>query len=344
MKSAYINNKELIGEIVPSMGYNGKNLEGWLLSARAKLSDLIGIDKFVKTSPDLEIEYEKENENAIEMRFTFQSEDGYRVPCHMLLPLGVEKPPVMICLQGHSKGMHISLGRPKYDGDEITISGGDRNFCQRAVKEGFAAIALEQRNFGECGGDENGPQCFESSMTALLMGRTTIGERVWDVSRLIDVLETEFADRLDINLICCMGNSGGGTVTSYVAALEDRIALAMPSCAMCTFKDSIGAMHHCACNYVPKIAEYFDMGDLMAMAYPKYYIQVSGIEDKIFPLHGAEEVFEKGKHAYKECGFEERCTIIKGNGGHRFYADGSWPVVHKYIEEVKQSQNHSWDE
>ena len=38
---------------------------------------------------------------------------------------------------------------------------------------------------------------------------------------------------------------------------------------MDAYKDSIGAMNHCACSYVPKIAESFDMGDLMAMAYPK---------------------------------------------------------------------------
>lgn len=339
MKSAYTYNKELIKKINPSMAYNGKDLKIWSSSARKKLSELIGIDKFVKVSLDLEIEYENETDNAIEIRFTFQSEEGYRVPCHMMLPLGVEKPPVMICLQGHSKGMHISLGRPKYDGDEITISGGDRDFCRRAVKEGFAAIALEQRNFGECGGNENGPQCFESAMTALLIGRTTIAERVWDVSRLIDVIETSFADRVDANLICCMGNSGGGTTTAYAAALEDRIILAMPSCAMCTFKDSIGAMEHCSCNYVPKIAEYFDMGDLMAMAYPKFFVQVSGVDDPIFPIDGAEEVFERGKQAYKACGGEHRCTLVKGNGGHRFYADDSWPIVHKYVEEIKDSQN-----
>ena len=67
-------------------------------------------------------------------------------------------------------------------------------------------------------------------------------------------------------------------------------------------------------NYVPKIANYFDMGDLMAMAYPKFFVQVSGIEDKIFPIYGAEEVFEKGKNAYASEGFGERCTLIKGNG------------------------------
>lgn len=331
MKSAYENNKDLMQLQKPALAYGGKDFEAWKNSAREKLSELLGMNKFTYVAPEVEIEYETKIDNAIEIRFTFRTEAGYRVPCHLLLPDEIENPPVIICLQGHSKGMHVSLGRPKYEGDEDIIKGGDRDFCVRAIKEGFAAISVEQRNFGECGGNEEGPRCFESSMTALLMGRTTIGERVWDISRLIDVLETEFADKVDTNKICCMGNSGGGTATAYVAALEDRIVLAMPSCAMCTFKDSIGAMEHCSCNYVPKIAEYFDMGDLMAMSYPKYYVQVSGIEDPIFPIYGAKEVFEKGRQAYKDCGGEQRCTLVKGNGGHRFYADDSWPVVHKYI-------------
>lgn len=160
----------------------------------------------------------------------------------MLLPDRVKNPPVMICLQGHTNGMHTSLGRPKYESDMQFLSGGDRGFCVRAVKESYAAIALEQRNFGECGGSAGGPRCFESTMTNLLMGRTTMGERVWGVARLIDVLEADFTDKVDITKICCMGESVGGTATAYTAALEERIVLAMPSCAMCTFKDSIGAM------------------------------------------------------------------------------------------------------
>ena len=331
MKTAYEYNKELIQKVKPAMSYVEGDFDNWRNSARSKLSELLGMDKFERVSPELEIEFKEKIENATEIRFTFQSEAGYRVPCHMLIPDGVSKPPVMICLQGHSKGMHISLGKPKYEGDEKSINGGDRDFCVRAVKEGYAAIALEQRNFGECGGDETGPKCFESAMTALLMGRTTIGERVWDVSRLIDVIENEFSDKVDVSKICCMGNSGGGTATAYTAALEDRIVLAMPSCAMCTYKDSIGAMRHCSCNYVPKIAEYFDMNDLMAMACPKYYIQVSGKEDEIFPVSEAKEIFEKGKMVYAIQNCEDRCHFIEGNGGHRFYADDAWPIVHKYL-------------
>ncbi len=330
MKTSCEYNRELLQKVEPQMSYSGKNYEEWKREARKILSSLIRMDKFTLVDADLEIEYETELENAIEIRFTYQSEQGYRVPAHMFIPKNANKPPVMICLQGHSSGMHISFGRPKYQGDEESIRGGDRDFCVRAVKEGFAAIAIEQRNFGECG-NRNAPMCIESAMTALLQGRTTIGERVWDIMRLIDVIENNFSDRLDVKTICCMGNSGGGTATAYAAALEDRIVLAMPSCAMCTYKDSIGAIHHCSCNYVPDLANYFDMNDLMAMAYPKFYIQVSGIADEIFPISAAETVFNKGKTVYDENGVSERCVLVKGNGGHRFYADDAWPFVHKML-------------
>ena len=333
MRSAYDYLNEAIRSVEPQMAYDGGDYSAWVAKAREKLKELVGMDKFTKVAPELRIEYEKKIEGATEIRFTYQSENGYRVPCHLLLPDGVKKPPVIITLQGHSKGMHISLGRPKYPGDEDTIKGGDRDFCVRAVKEGYAAIALEQRNFGECGGTAEGPQCTYSSLTAMLMGRTTIGERVWDVGRLIDVLESNFADMVDVSKVCCMGNSGGGTATAYIAALEDRVKLVMPSCAMCTYKDSIGAMPHCACNFVPHIAEWFDMGDLMAMAYPKYFVQVSGKEDPIFPIAGAIEVFEKGKMAYTANGESERVALVRGNGGHRFYADDAWPIVHKMMKD-----------
>lgn len=330
MKTAYEHTKKLFSEIKPSMSYKGENIDEWKSKAREKLASLLGMDKFVKIDPDLQIEYEHDICGGKEIRFTIQSEKGYRVPCHLLIPSGIKNPPVMICLQGHSKGMHISLGRPKYAGDQKSISG-DRDFCIRALKEGFAAIALEQRNFGECGGDETGPKCYEASMNSLMMGRTTIGERVWDVKRLIDVLETHFSDVVDINKICCMGNSGGGTATAYLCALEDRIKLSLPSCAMCTYKDSIAAMNHCSCNFVPEIANFFEMSDLIIMGYPKKYIQVSGKDDPLFPIKGAQEVFEKGFSVYKDNKKEDICHLVIGNGGHRFYADDAWKIIKEIL-------------
>ena len=181
------------------------------------------------------LEYTKDEGEYTEYRFTLESEVGYTLPCVMRVPKGAEKKlPVMLCLQGHSTGMHISLGKPIFPNDVKSISGGDRDFVVRGVKEGFISVAIEQRNFGECGGhpEKGVPMCHVSSMNNILIGRTTIGERILDVSAVIDVL-TENFDFVDKDNICLMGNSGGGTATYYTACLEERIKLAMPSCAVC---------------------------------------------------------------------------------------------------------------
>ena len=324
-------NLEIIENIHPEMRYDGKeDFKAWQAKARAKLSELLGMKNLKKSeNNNFNLEYVKEEADYTEYRFTLESEPGYVFPSVMRVPKGVEgKIPVILCLQGHSKGFHISLGNPIFEGDEATISGGDRDFVVRANKEGYAAIAIEQRNFGECGGTPKGPDCHVSSMSAIINGRTTIGERALDTSTVIDAIIEHF-DFLDTDNIALMGNSGGGTATYYTACLDERVKLAVPSCAVCTYKHSIAAMKHCVCNFVPNIANYFDMGDLAGLIAPRKLVVVNGKNDDIFPEPGVIESFDIIKKMYAAAGAPDNCALVTGNGGHRFYADDAWPVMHK---------------
>lgn len=325
---------EALGKITPSMRFDGnESFPEWQRKARNKLVELLGLDLIKKAEDDkFTVLEETEHDTFTEYTIKFQSEEGYFVPCSLWKPKEtVGKLPLVICLQGHSKGKHISLGRPKYKGDQETISGGDRDFARQIVKEGYAALAIEQRGFGECGGTEEGPACMVPSLTALLYGRTTIAERVFDISRAIDVVIENF-DFVDVERIACMGNSGGGTATIYASALEERISVAMPSCALCTYKDSIGAMMHCTCNYVPNIAKYFDMGDLCGLIAPRKLVVVSGAQDPIFPRNGVEESVDLLAEYYSLADADENHAWVEGAEGHRFYADISWPVFERMIK------------
>ncbi|MBR7094874.1 MAG: acetylxylan esterase [Clostridia bacterium] len=320
--------------LTPAMRYDGSRpLADWQKEARAHLASLMGLDRITPAADDLfTIEETAEFDTFTDYRIAFQSEDGYFVACNLWVPKGKEgKIPMVICLQGHSKGRHISLGRPIYPGDEATIAGGDRDFAVQIVREGYCALAIEQRGFGECGGTEKGPACIVPTMSALLYGRTTIAERVFDISRAIDVITKNFPV-VDADKIACMGNSGGGTATIYAAAMEERIKVAMPSCALCTYKDSIGAMHHCTCNFIPNIALDFDMGDLCGLIAPRKLIAVSGATDGIFPHDGVAESIDVAGIYYKAAGAPDSYTWIEGPEGHRFYAEPSWPVFHKFFD------------
>ncbi len=325
-------NHKAVAAATPSLRMEeGADIKKWQKKARKKLMDLLGLP-FEKCEENFNLEYTKRRANFTEYRFTFQSEEGYTVPCHLWKPKKRGKLATMICLQGHSKGMHISMGRPKYPGDEVTAFSGDRDFANQCIREGVCALVIEQRNFGECGSKEDGnPNCYESSMAALLTGRTTIGERVWDVSRAIDATLGHFRF-VDKKRIYCMGNSGGGTATIYAAAIDTRIAAAMPSCALCTYRDSIAAMYHCACNYVPNIANFFDMGDLLGLVAPRPVSVVAGAEDKIFPLTGVKESVEVAKTYYDAANAPDRIALSVGPEGHRFYADIGWKAFNEVIE------------
>lgn len=333
-KPSFIHINGIARDKEPSLRYkDSESFSGWQKQSRMLLERILGLDKLTKPEFDsFNVEFETEHEDFKEIRFTFKSEENFTVPCHILLPKNVPAPYVpVICIQGHSKGMHISLGRARYEGDEESINSGDRDFARRAVKEGCAAITMEQRYMGELGGTEYGPDCFSAALAALLYGRTAIGERVWDLTRLTDVLTDHF-DCLDMSRLVTLGNSGGGTTLFYHACLDKRVYCAVPSCSVCTYKDSIAAMEHCCCNYLPRIAEYFDMGDLGGLIAPRCLVVVNGKDDPIFPKSGVDEAMAQIKRLYSAAKVPDNVINVTGDGEHRFYADIAWKEIHRFLK------------
>lgn len=315
---------DLMRRCRPAMRFSpGDDFSAWQARARARLGALLGMDRLERTDPALRVDWTREGNGVRETRFFFDTEPGVTAVAHLLVPADRPGPlPLIVCLQGHSKGVHISLGRPIYPGDEATIAG-DRDFARQIVRRGQAALALEQRAFGERGGTENGPACQQPAVQALMLGQTLIGQRCWDVSRAIDVTLASF-EGLDASRVAVMGNSGGGTASIYAAAVDERIAAAMPSCAFSGFMASIGAQAHCLCNYVPGIMNDFDMGDLLGLIAPRPLVIVSGRDDGIFPLAEALEQADIAKAAYAAAGASARFEHVVGQAGHRFYAEQGW--------------------
>lgn len=319
----------------------GKELTAQRAAIEETFRELLGMPE-EKGACRMEIEYTDDTDPRFdEIRFQFESEPGLQVPAHLVLPKERDpraKLPLVICLQGHSTGMHISLGRVKFDGDEQTVAGGDRDFAIQAVARGYAAVCLEQRGMGEQKIPVwGGGMCHQSAMPAFHLGRTLIGERAFDISRLLDTLEAfdgegvPFPVNLDMDRIGLMGNSGGGTASYHAACVEPRIKVIMPSCAFCTYADSIVAMQHCVCNFIPGILKYMEMADLAVLLAPRPLIIVNGERDPIFPLEAAKKSFEKVQAIYAAAGAPDACHHVIGDGEHRFYAADAWPVFEKYI-------------
>ncbi len=279
---------------------------------------------------EVRVEFDRRGEWGREIRFVFTAEPGATVPCHLCLPEGVENPPLAVCLQGHAPGMHISLGRALSERDEALL-GGDRDFARQAVARGLAALVLEQRCFGE---REDRPEfrdrkdrCTHSSLVALLLGRTMLGERCWDVWRALDALTERFADRVDLGRVVCVGNSGGGKVSYYAACLDGRIGAVIASCSVCDYAESNLVRTLCADTYLPGLLRWAEMSDLAGLIAPRPLVVVGGAQDGLFPPAAVERTYATIAAIYSAAGVPEKCRLILGDQGHRFYAAPAWAAL-----------------
>lgn len=278
-----------------------------------------------------------------------QQKDGYVLERWVLwteptapLPFVLLKPqnktgklPLVLTPHGHGKNTEAYAGVYSSEEDRKFNEDGQRDVAVQAVKQGYLAIAPTVRAFGETRSAEDLKKnsissCDTQLMQDLLVGRTPIGERVWDISRLIDwALKTLPVQEQNIIVT---GNSGGGTVSLFAAACEPRISIAIPASYFCTFEQSIGSIEHCECNYVPGMLQLGEMADVAGLIAPRAFCAVNGVEDPIFPIAGVRTAFSNLQKIYKAAGVANNCALYEGNGGHRYYSDGAWPFVKLHLK------------
>jgi dienelactone hydrolase len=332
------NHRQVMSQIVPSLRYDGGDVHKWQTRLRRKLRQLVGDMPKTRCPLRPRLLWERNHPLGTIEKIAFRAEPYADVLAYVCLPRDVEPPyTFMICLQGHSTGMHNSIAVQLEDESKPHEVKGDRDFALGCMSRGIAALCIEQRAFGErCEQKQEhlAPHpCHDATMQALMLGRTLIGERVYDVDRGIDYLKQR--GDADMSRIGVMGNSGGGTISVFSAALLPRIAFAMPSCYFCTFRESIMSIYHCADNYIPGLLKYAEMADVMGLFAPKPVVIVAGKDDDIFPIGATRRAFRDLQQIYKACRAAARCHLIVGAGGHRFYAEDAWPVM---LEEINRTR------
>jgi dienelactone hydrolase len=309
------------------------DLRAWRQEAYATLTKLLG-NMPARVSVNVCIEWEADTDLFHETRFLYSAEANVDVPAHLLIPKHGSAPyPVIICLQGHNSGMHISLGQSKFPGDEESLAG-ERDYAIQAVKQGFAALVIEQRAFGErrdlrSADFRHGIEhpCYHAAHVALLLGRTLLGERVWDVSCAIDAL-AHFPN-LDLTRIATLGDSIGGAVAFYAACYDPRIAATMPAAFLSTFHEALVLHDHCPDHYLPGMLNEFELSDLAGLIAPRSLIAVHGRDDSAFPYSGTLTAYAEMEKIYAAFGTPKNCCLVTGDGAHRFFADLAWPEFHR---------------
>ncbi len=151
----------------------------------------------------------------------------------------------------------------------------------------------------------------------ILLGHTLGALMVWDGVRCLDYLCTR--PDVDPQRIGCTGNSGGGNLTSYLMAFDDRIAAAAPGCFMTTHrrKNEKPGPGDAEQNLFAQIREGFDHPDFAIVRAPKPTLILAATRDFV-PIDGTWEAYRQAKRVYTRLGHPERVDLIEANEKHGF--------------------------
>jgi len=243
-------------------------------------------------------------------KILFESQPGLFVTAHLFLPdSNAVKPPypaVLICC-GHS--------------DDGKASTSYQRGAVLAAQAGFAVLIYDPIDQGErlqLPGKKPPANVQGHNITgvsAMLLGWSTARFRIWDGMRALDYLQS----RPDVNpaRIGVMGNSGGGTLSSYLMALDERIGAAAPSCYLSTLRD---VCDRCG----PQDAEQNSFGQLAFGLNHAGYVLLRApspvclncSHGDFFPFEGSQKTFATARAVFTRFGWDDRMTMIDVPGPH----------------------------
>ncbi len=285
--------------------------ERWQTETRRALNDTVGFQDWPVIDPDPQTIESVDKGDYVREKVLLRTSPHTLMPVYLLLPKGATHPlPSVVAFNGHGYGVKDIVGLWE-DGDERdTPDGYHKDFAVALCRRGFAVAAPEISCFGERQTDFSylqGPisgsapsTCDHTAKLAFHLGGSALGLRIWDAKRLIDYLHTR--TEFDVDRLGAMGISGGGMHTFFSTCLDERIRACVVSGYYCTFRDSILAMSHCTCNFVPGLGRFGEMHDLVGLIAPRPFLIESGSKDPIFPINSVRDSLARAREVYSVFG------------------------------------------
>jgi len=258
-------------------------------------------------------------------KVVFDSDAFNSVPAWVLTPKGLaqgERVPGILIAHGHGLGKNPSVG---LDNDGKPIEDYQRCMAIQFCRRGYVTISPDWRGFGErADSDEwvrrpNRDGCNVAYLANGYVGFQYLNLQIWDGRRTIDYLQS----RPEVNprRIDCIGVSFGGTMTTYLSALDRRIKACVICCYLSTLEDALGDRargNFCGAQYMPALAKLGDIPDVASLIAPTPMLAEIGEQDQCFVVEDAMKAYRRVKACYRAAGVPEKCDVDRHPGGHEF--------------------------
>ncbi|MFO0968229.1 MAG: acetylxylan esterase [Gemmataceae bacterium] len=293
------------------------DLETLQKSLREKFLRLLDGLPASKGPPPAKVIGRIEAEDYVIEKLVFESLPGYFVPALLYKPAKIKgRLPAVISPCGHSP---TGKAAATYQILHINL-----------VKRGYIVLTYDPVGQGERSqfwdADKKRSRfnltCGEHAVLGnplYLLGTSLARYRIHDGIRAIDYLAS--LPEVDAERIGCAGNSGGGTLTAYIAALDRRVKAAAIGCYITTLPRRMGNRIQTDPDADPEqdifgfVSEGIDHAGLLALRVPRPTLLATAQLD-FFPIEGARESFAEAKALYRVAGAEERVAMVEAAEKH----------------------------
>ncbi len=260
-----------------------------------------------KGAPQAKITGKIEADDYLVEKLVFESFPGYFVSALLYKPRKATAAlPGVISPCGHSA---VGKAAPAYQTLHINL-----------VKRGYVVLTYdpigqaERSQFwdAEKGRSRFNLACGEHAVLGnplYLLGSSLARYRIWDGIRALDYLAA--LPEVDPGKLGCVGNSGGGTLTAYIAALDPRVRVAAICCYITTLPRRMANRIQADPDADPEqdifgfVSEGIDHSGLLALRAPRPTLLGTARFD-FFPIEGARESFAEAKKLYEVAGAAEK--------------------------------------
>lgn len=319
--------------------FTGQTAQEWQLwreKTRTLLQGLLGFSKMEK-SPLTPVQGETETlaGGILRQHWRIQVEPDVWMPFYLLIPPKADahtRP--FLCPPGHGGAGKISVaGVRGFAAVDEKIDFYNYDYGLQLAKLGYVALCPDCRGFGERREDAADTltlpealkgDCYWLAHMGEPLGIPVAGMLAWDLARAADFL-FETSGPWDPAQLSALGFSGGGMQVLWLAALDDRVQLAVISGYMYGYKDALLTLNrNCSCNYVPHLWEHVDMGDIASLIAPRPLLIQSCRGDRLNGPRGvvnAQEQVAIIAQAYRLLGAPEKLLHEICEGPHHWHGE-----------------------
>ena len=240
------------------------------------------------------------------------------VPADLYIPTNVDGPvPGVLYVCGHSRTQKVHY----------------QPYARRFAQLGFVTLIHETIQWGEVLGEHWG--CYARGWFHWYSrGYTPGGVELINGIRALDLLQER--PEVDPERLGVTGISGGGALSWYVAAADDRIDVAAPVCGTGTLESHIKDRTidgHCDCMW--HINTYlWDKSDIAALIAPRPLMIASANRDGLYSIDAIRDCYQATKRIYDLYDASDNLHLVETPGPHSYHETSRTKIFSLFLKHL----------